>query len=133
MWKSCPLVIWELFEGPECLGGFEGVGEGFGFVRLPWYVPNADAWVSETTSFTACMKLITELACSCAVAGENPPVSNSSGCDAGRRAVVSVAASESQSWFTTSMYPSAMDKRVSIFRPCHVSRVTCAASGSCAP
>lgn len=116
--KSCPLVSSELFEGPEGLDGFEGVGEGFDFGRLPWCVPNADAWISETTSFIPCMKLITELACSCVVAGKNPPVSNSSGCDAGRRAVISVAASEYQSWFTTSMDPSAIDKPVSVFRPC---------------
>ena len=123
--KSCPPVSWKLFEGPEGLGAFEGVGEGFDFVRLPWYVPNADAWISETTSFIACTKLIAELACSCAVAGENPPVSNSPGCNAGLRAVVSVAASEYQSWFTTSMDPLAMDKRVSFLDrvTCHVCRI----------
>lgn len=68
--EAWPLVSGEFLERHGCEDSGPDVHQSGSFGENQ----TVGAWVSGTNAFAPCLKLITELACSCPVAGDNPPV-----------------------------------------------------------
>lgn len=68
--NACMLVREEFLE--RC-GGASRCTRGDDDVDLYGKDPASDEWISGTASFAPCLRLLVELACSCAVVGDTSP------------------------------------------------------------
>lgn len=68
--EACMIVPEEFLE--RCGGASRCTGGGDD-VDLYGKDPASDEWLSGTASFAPCLRLVVELACSCAAVGDSPP------------------------------------------------------------